>query len=103
MFRPIFTNDKEKAEWYKIINLPSNRKLKYLALSFISVSIILLIILLIWFETLSREAFLIMRGCSGLFAIFFAVIVTIYLYRINTAFHKYRYRTYKEHRDYKKN
>ena len=102
MFRPIFTNDKEKAEWYKIINLPSNRKLKYLALSFISVSIILLIILLIWFETLSREAFLIMRGCSGLFAIFFAIIVTIYLYRINTAFHNQKYRIYHENRDNEK-
>ena len=102
MFRPIYANDKEKAEWYKIINLPSNRKLKYLALFFISVSIVLLIIMLLWFETLSQETYLIMRGCSGLFAIFFAIIVTIYLYRINTAFHNQKYRIYQGNKDNEK-
>ena len=102
MFRPIYSNDKEKEEWHKIINSPINRKLKYTALSFISVSIVLLIIILLWFETLSQKTYLIMRGCSGLFAIIFAIIVTIYLYRINTAFHNQKYRIYHENRDNEK-
>ena len=98
MFRPFYANDKEKEEWYKIINSPANRKLKYVALSLISVGIALLLIILIWFESLSREAILVMRGCTGLFAIFFAIVVTIYLYRINTAFHKQRYKARKNNR-----
>ena len=82
----------EKEDRNKIAQLPANRKLKYLALAIISVSIVLLLVMLIWFESLSREAFLIMRGCAGLFAILFAIIVTIYLYRINKTFNKQRYK-----------
>lgn len=98
MLPPLGNIDNRKAEWNKIAQLPKNRKLKYLAYFFISVGIALLIIMIIWYDNLSREALLFMRGCAGLFAIFFAIVVTIYLYRINTAFHNQRYKARKNNR-----
>lgn len=92
MFCQLEKINKEKEELSKIAQLPANRKLKYLALFLISIGIALLIIMIIWYNELSREAFLVMRGCAGLFAIFFAIIVTIYLFRINLAYHKQRYK-----------
>ena len=94
MFRPLEKTNKEKEELNKIAQLPTNRKLKYLALFFISIGIILFLIMIIWFDDLSRDAILTMRGCAGLSAIFFAIIVTIYLFRINSAHHKQRYKTH---------
>ena len=92
MFRKLERIHKEKEELNKIAQLPANRKLKYLALFLISIGIALLIIMIIWYDELSREALLVMRGCAGLFAIFFAIIVAIYLFRINSAQHKLRYK-----------
>ena len=91
MLHQLGKTNKEKEELYKIAQLPANRKLKYLALFFISIGIALLLIMIIWLDDLSRGTILFMRGCAGLFAIFFAIVVTIYLYRINILFHKQRY------------
>ena len=96
MFRQLERIHKEKEELNKIAQLPANRKLKYLALFFISIGIALLIIMIIWFDDFSREAFLAMRGCAGLFAILFAIIVAIYIFRINSAYHKQRYNNHRK-------
>ena len=100
--RQLVNINKEKEELNKIAQLPANRKLKYLALFLISIGIALFIIMIIWFDELSRETFLLMRGFAGLFAIFFAIIVTIYLYRINTTYHKQKYKTNKDKTPYDK-
>ena len=102
MFRRLEKINQEKEELNKIAQLPANRKLKYLALFFISIGIGLFIIMIIWYEDLSRESLLLMKGCAGLFAIFFAIVVTIYLFRINTAFHRQRYKTNQEYRENEK-
>lgn len=102
MFRQIDKINKEKEELNKIAQLPANRKLKYLALFLISIGIALFLIMIIWYDDFSREALLVMRGSAGLFAIFFTIIITIYLYRINSAHHKQRFRTNKAHRDNEK-
>ena len=102
MLRPIENIYKEKEKRDKIARLPANRKLKYWALSFASVGIALFIIMIIFFESLSTEAIFLMRGFAGLFAIFFVVIVAIYLYRINSAYQKQRFENTKENGKYEK-
>ena len=92
MFRRLEKINQEKEELDKIAQLPANRKLKYLAFFFIFIGITLLLIMIIWYENLSLEALLTMRGCAGLSAIFFVIIVTIYLFRINSAHHEQRYK-----------
>ena len=103
MFRQLDKINKEKEELDKIAQLPDNRKLKYLALFLISIGIALFLIMIIWYDDFSREALLTMRGCAGLSAIFFAVIVTIYLFRINSIYHKQRYKRIKENKKHEKN
>lgn len=93
---------REKEEVNKIAQLPAYRKLKYLALFFGIVCFALFIIMLIWFETLSWNAILIMRGSAGLFAIFFVITIAIYLFRINTAYNKQRFNKNKDNRPYEK-
>ena len=92
MFRQLEKINKEKVELNKIAQLPANRKLKYLAFFFIFIGITLLLIMIIWYEDLSCESLLTMRGCAGLSALFFVIIVTIYLFRINSAHHEQRYK-----------
>ena len=92
MFHPLEKTNKEKEELNKIAQLPTNRKLKYLALFFISIGIILFLIMIIWFDDLSRDAIFTMRGCAGICAIIFLIIVGIYIHKINTIYHEQRFR-----------
>ena len=79
MFRQLDKINKEKEELDKIAQLPTNKKLKNLAFLFVFVGITLLLIMIIWYDDLSQETLLTMRGCTGLSAIFFVIIVTISL------------------------
>ena len=79
MFRSIEDIYKEKEEKEKIAQLPSIRKLKYVAMGVIGVTISLLLINLIWIDTLSRTALLAIRGSAGVFSIIFLIIVVISL------------------------
>ena len=96
MFRSIEDIYKEKEEKEKIAQLPSIRKLKYLAMGAIGVTISLLLINLIWIATLSRTALLAIRGSAGVFAIIFLIIVGIYMHKINTTYNKQLFRNNKE-------
>lgn len=91
MFRRFEEIYKEQEEKEKIAQLSSNVKLKYFALSFISVSIVLLLIIVIWFDTLSPTVFHVLRGCAGLGAILFILVLAIYFYRINSIHNKQKY------------
>ena len=96
MFRSIEDLYKEKEEKEKISQLPSIRKLKYLAMAAIAVTICLLLINLLWIATLSRTTLLVIRGFAGVFAIIFVVIVTIYMHKINTIYYKQRFTNNKD-------
>lgn len=64
-----------------------NLRLKYAALASIAISIMLLLILA--FGSVDRnntDLISVMRGCAGLFAIVFAVLVGILVYRVNSAY-----------------
>ncbi len=73
----------EREELRKLYNAPENRRLKYCAITIIAIVIILLLSMTIWVNKISSFALLIMRGCAGLGATIFVVIVGILSYRVN--------------------
>lgn len=70
-------------ELKKLYNKPANRKLKYCAILAISIVIALMVAILIWMDNLSYRNLLILKGFAGLFAIVFAVLYGVLLYRVN--------------------
>ena len=67
----------------RIYNKPTNRKLKYCAVIAISITLVLLLAVLIWMEQLSHRNLLLLKGFAGLFAIVFAVLYGVLVYRVN--------------------
>lgn len=74
---------REQEETRNLYNAPENRRLKYCAIAIITFVIILLLSMTIWIDEISSNALLIMRGCAGLGATLFVVIVGILAYRVN--------------------
>lgn len=70
----------------------TNLRLKYGALASIAVSIILLLTMALGFIDFSNTRLLLfMRGCAGLFALIFVVLVGALVYRVNSAYSKEKY------------
>lgn len=57
--------------------IPENRRLIYCAITIIAIVIILLLSMTIWADKISFSALPIMRGCAGLGAALFVVIVGV--------------------------
>lgn len=74
---------REREELKNLYNAPENRRLKYCAMAIISLVIVLMLSMIIWIDEISPKAMLIMRGCAGLGAVLFVVIVGILSYRVN--------------------
>lgn len=65
----------------------TNLRLKYAALISIGISIMLLLTMAFGFVDFDNvTALLLMRGCAGLFALIFVVLVGILVYRVNTSY-----------------
>lgn len=88
MFRHLRNTYVEKAALDKIAASQANRILKYIALAFALIAIVLLMIMIIWLDSFSLTTILVLRGCVGLCAIIFIIFVAIYLYRVNYSYHK---------------
>lgn len=73
----------EREEINKLYNLPENRRLKYVALVVMAVVVVLLLSMTIWLENIPPKVLLIIRGCVGLGALVFVVLVGILTYRVN--------------------
>lgn len=73
----------EREEINKLYNLPENRRLKYVALAVMAVVVVLLLSMTIWLENIPPKVMLIIRGCAGLGALVFVVLVGILTYRVN--------------------
>lgn len=73
----------EREEINKLYNLPENRRLKYVALAVMAVVVVLLLSMTIWLENIPPKVLLIIRGCAGLGALVFVVLVGILTYRVN--------------------
>ena len=81
--------EKFQQEREKYYREKTNLRLKYAALISIVSSIILLLTMAFGFVDFNNmTAILLMRGCAGLFALVFFVLVGILVYRVNTAYFK---------------
>lgn len=69
----------------------ANVRLKYAALITIGAAIILIVATISLINIISAALLLFIRGCIGLLAIIFVVLVAILLYRVNNAYHKDKY------------
>ena len=76
----------DKEELKKLYNTPANLRLKYIALCVIGVAIAIFISMIFLVDKVSWQLWYFMRGCAGVLAIVFAVIVTIFVYRVNRAY-----------------
>lgn len=74
----------------------ANKCLKYVALGVIFIAIILMLVMIFFLDSLSRETLLFMRGCAGLCGIIFFIFCTILIYRVNSAYWQHRNKS--EHR-----
>lgn len=79
--------DRFQQEGEKYYREKTNTRLKYVALISICISIILLLTMAFGFVDYNNTtAILFMRGCAGLFALIFVVLVAIIVYRVNISY-----------------
>ena len=79
--------DRFQQEREKYYREKTNTRLKYVALISIGISIILLLTMAFGFVDYNNTtAILFMRGCAGLFALIFVVLVAIIEYRVNISY-----------------
>lgn len=79
--------NKERERYYKEKN---NLRLKYAAFISIAISIALLLMIIFLGSAIYKTTMLFMRGCAGVFALIFFVLVVILTYRVNVAYFKDR-------------
>lgn len=68
----------------KLYNTPANLRLKYIALCVIGVAIAILISMIFLVDKVSWQLWYFLRGCAGVLAIIFVIIVTVLVYRVNS-------------------
>lgn len=66
----------------RLYNTPVNLRLRYIAIGIIGAVIALQLAMVIWLDDISPKAMLFMRGCVGLGAIIFVILITILAYRV---------------------
>lgn len=86
MNRCLERQQEEKAEKERLMQTPTNRRLKYTAIGVMGVGICLLLSMIIWFDEISPRTQLFMRGCVGVIALIFVIICAILLYRVNSQY-----------------
>lgn len=73
----------DKEELKKLYNKPANLRLKHIALCVIGVAIAILISMIFLVDKVSWQLWYFMRGCVGVLAIVFVIIVSVLVYRVN--------------------
>lgn len=76
----------DREELRKLYNTPANLRLKRIALCIIGVAIAMMISMIFLLDKVSWQLLYFMRGCAGVLAIVFVVIVAILVYRVNCAY-----------------
>ncbi|WP_300550071.1 hypothetical protein [uncultured Bacteroides sp.] len=76
----------DREEIKKIYNTPANLRLKRIALCAIGAAIAILISMIFLVDKVSWQLLYFMRGCAGVLTIIFVIIVTILVYRVNSAY-----------------
>ncbi len=72
----------QRDEINRLFNAPQHRKLKYVSLMLIGLGIIAEIAMIIWFDDIPDRSKILIRGCIGICAILFVILVTILAYRV---------------------
>lgn len=73
----------DREELKKLYNKPTNLRLKHIALCVIGAAIAILISMILLVDKVSWQLWYFMRGCVGVLAIIFVIIVTAFVYRVN--------------------
>ena len=76
----------DRDELKKLYNTPTNLRLKHIALCIIGVAIAILISTIFLIDKISWQLICFMRGCAGVLALVFVIIVAILVYRVNNAY-----------------
>ena len=81
---------REREELKKLYGSSRYRRLKYSAIIAIAITIAMQIAMIIWMDDIPLKMMFFMRGCVGLGAIVFVVLVVILSYRVNSEYIKKR-------------
>ena len=73
----------DREELKKLYNKPENLRLKRIAFCVIGVAIAILISMIFLVDKVSWQLLAVMRGCVGVLAIIFVIIVAVLVYRVN--------------------
>lgn len=73
----------DREELRKLYNAPANLRLKRIALCVIGVAIAMMISMIFLVDKASWQLLAVMRGCVGVLAIIFVIIVSVLVYRVN--------------------
>lgn len=73
----------DREELKRLYNTPANLRLKHIALCVIGVAIAILVSMIFLVDKASWQLLAVMRGCVGVLAIVFVIIVTALVYRVN--------------------
>lgn len=76
----------DRNELGKLYNSPENLRLKRIALCVIGAAAAILIITIFILDRISWQLLCVLRGCAGILAVIFVVIVTVLVYRVNKAY-----------------
>ena len=76
----------DREELKRLYNTPANLRLKRIALYVIGVTIAILISMIFLVDKVSWQLWYFMRGCAEVLAIIFVIIVTVLVYRVNSAY-----------------
>ena len=76
----------DREELRKLYNAPANLRLKRMTLCVVGVAIAIMISMIFLLDKVSWQLLYFMRGCAGVLAIVFVVIVAILVYRVNCAY-----------------
>ncbi len=86
IFSILKTYHMDREELKKLYNTPANLRLKHIALCVIGMSIAILISMIFLVDKASWQLLAVMRGCAGVLAIIFVIIVAVLVYRVNNAY-----------------
>ena len=82
--RKLYGNYKEETD--RLYRTRVNRRLKYIAMTVIVIAILLLFATIFLHDSISWTTMMCMRGCAGVCAIVFVILVGILVYRVNSAY-----------------
>lgn len=76
----------DRDEIRKLYNTSANLRLKRIALCAIGVAIAIMVSMIFLVDKVSWQLLYFLRGCAGVLAIVFVIMVAVLVYRVNSAY-----------------